>query len=604
MPAALVLSYRHAPRSRSLVGLITVFSFVAALPGCTVLRYKPVALKEIDVERDDLVKRRLRLTSAAGESLTLQIDRVAYPFVFGTVREGKGELQLRTDEIKALAAVHRITDQRLSGAGDSYTGPFAPFSQERLTSLTQGDRRIAVRLQGGEVWITDAKLSDAQVTGNAIKGTPFRVDLRQAATIEVGETDDTMTLLATLGVLAGSVLALGVIVLLTKESCPFVYVDRGRGPELVGEAYPGAAFRSIQRDDLLDLGPAPGAAVRVRLRNEARETQFTDRAELMVIDHEPALAPVATHDARILMLGETVSPLAARVEGRDVTAELARVDGRFWQRDVVTAANSANRPTEDSLVVDLPIPASGRSGSQQSMALDLKIGNTPLVDVVFGRFFAAMGQDLKKFISTGNDATSATRIGNWLTREGVNLTAEVDDGTGFRVVAVIPPTGPAALRRIAIPVQVAAGGSRLRVRLSGGVGFWRFDGVGIAPIRSEALSITMVAASYAVSSREGVALAAVAKSDGVYNALETLDESLDLTFTPPPLATGRQRSMFLSTTGYYNVHPPVSSRRQIGLLRRVSDRPGALSQLGLDLVRDYVRAAELAPRAGDQGGAQ
>jgi hypothetical protein len=604
MPAASVLSYRRAPRSRPLVGLVTVLSFVATLPGCTVLRYKPMALKEMNVERDKLVKRRIRVTSAAGESVTLQIDRVVYPFVFGTVREGSGEVQVRTDEIKAMAAVHMAADQRLGGEDRSYTGPFAPVSHQRLTSLTQGDRRMALRLQGGEVWIAEVTLSDTLITGKAIKGKPSRVDLRQASTIEVGEYNNEMSLLASLGALAGGVLALGVIVALTKESCPFVYVDRGRGPELVGEAYPGAAFRSVQRDDLLDLGRAPGATVRVRLRNEARETQFTDRAELMVIDHEPGLAAVATHDARILMLGDTTPPLVARVEGRDVTAELARADGRFWERDVVTAANSSDRPTEDSIVVDLPIPAAGGIGTPQAMALDLKIGNTPLVDLVFGRFFAAMGQDLKKFVSTGNDAASATRIRNWLTREGVNLTAEVDDGTGFRVVAVIPPTGPAALRRIAIPVQVAAGEKRLRVRLSGGVGFWRFDGVGLAAIQSAGPRIAMVAPSSALSSREGVALAEVAKSDGVYNALETLDESLDLTFAPPPPAEGRHRSIFLSTTGYYNVHPPVESRRQIGLLRRVSDRPGALSQLGLDLVRDYVRAAELAPRAADQGGPQ
>lgn len=604
MPTASVMSYRRAPRGRSLVGLVAALSFVATLPGCSTLRYRPVALKQVDVERDKLLKRQLRLTRPDGGSVTVQIDRVDFPFVSGPLRAGEGGVSVRTDEIRELAVVHLNNQRMSSGEREAIAGSFAPFSIERLTSLARGEGRMALRLQGSDVWITGAKLVDAEVTGQGIRHQPFRADLRQASKLEVVERDTGMVVLNVVGGVAGAFLALAVIVALTKESCPFVYVDRGRGLELVGEAYPGAAFKSVRRDDLLDLGPVPGTAVRVRLRNEARETQFTDRAELMVIDHEPDSAPVATHDARVLMLGDTAPPLIARVEGRDVTSELSRVDGRFWERDVVRAANSSNRPTEDSLVVDLPIRAAGGSGTRQSMAIDLKIGNTPLVDLVFGRFFAAMGQDLGKFVSTGNDATSATRIRNWLTREGVNLRVEVDDGTGFRLVAVIPPTGPAALRRIAVPVQVAAGEERLRVRLSGGVGFWRFDGVGISPMHSAAPRFTMLAPSSAVSSREGVSLAAVAKSDGVYNALETLDESLDLTFAPPPLVTGRQRSMFLSTTGYYNVHPPVESRRQIGLLRRVSDRPGALSQLGLDLVRDYVRAAELAPRPADHGGPQ
>jgi hypothetical protein len=66
--------------------------------------------------------------------------------------------------------------------------------------------------------------------------------------------------------------------LVTKTSCPFVYVDRGDGFELVGEAYSGAALRSIERDDMLPIPDFPNTPrVHLRLGDEAHETQFTNQ---------------------------------------------------------------------------------------------------------------------------------------------------------------------------------------------------------------------------------------------------------------------------------------------------------------------------------------
>ena len=48
-----------------------------------------------------------------------------------------------------------------------------------------------------------------------------------------------------IGIPVGIIGGLALLVALTKESCPIAYVDRGDGWELVGEAYAGAAFRSV-----------------------------------------------------------------------------------------------------------------------------------------------------------------------------------------------------------------------------------------------------------------------------------------------------------------------------------------------------------------------
>ena len=583
-------------RRRSFVGLVTLAAFVASLPGCSSVRYKPVALKQMEVDRDQLVKRRLRLTRASRSSVTLEVTRVDFPFIWGKVVSGDRLMQVRTDEIQAMALVSN------TGRDASASARFAPFLLNDLGDLSKKTRKVALRTAGGDIWMEATKLGGGELEGKALDRMPARFDLRQATQIETGESDAFATVTKVVGVTGAVFGGILLIAILTKESCPFVYVDRGNGMELVGEAYPGAAFRSVQRDDLLSLGSVGEGDVHVRLRNEARETQFTDRAELIVVDHSSGLEAVATPDARVVLLRDSTPPASAEVEGADVTADLTEPDGRFWERDVVRASNASTRPAGDSVVVDLKTPAAFGSSTPEALALDLQIGNTPLVDLVFGRFFAAMGQNLKTFVSKGNAAGSGTRINNWLTREGVRLTVEVDDGTGFRRVATISPTGPARTRRIAVPLDVPTGTRSLRARLRGGVGFWRFDAIRLASIAREATHATTVTATRAISSRQGTAVDLVAAVDQVHNALETLDETLDLTFRPPPPRPGLDRTMLLLTTGYYNVHPPIESRRQFGLLYRVRDRPGSLSQLGLDLVQDYVRAARTTPMAGDTGG--
>ena len=414
-----------------------------------------------------------------------------------------------------------------------------------------------------------------------------RIDLRQAKAIEIQELDQAKTALAVLVplvVVGGLVL----IVALTKESCPIVYVDRGRGPELVGEAYAGAAFRALEREDLLPI-PSFAATDRVSLMlaNQAHETQYTDLARLVVVDHAPTSRVLSSHEAQLLTVGNAQPARSVMgAERQRFDAALAQADGLLWESDMEAMAAASDPPRSDGVSARFEAPP-----GDGPLVLELVASNTHLLDLTFGRFFAAMGDRLDEYLTKGNDRAAAERLGEWRRREGVDLTVEVLEAGVWRRAAVVPTVGPMALREIAVALPPRAPGQPLEVRLTGGTGFWRIDRLALSRGTGESIEVHELGLSEARSAGGEDQRALLATVDGRYQVLARRGEVIALQFLAPPLRTDRARSTFFRSSGYYNVHPPFEHEYKPGNLLVAAREEGGLSRFALDLYREYQKLA-------------
>jgi len=587
---------RSRPALRA-VAVVTLLPFTAATIGCVAHRWRATPVTEMSLEKEKIQERKVRFTTDTGP-VTLRVTRVAFPYVEGAPEMGTGLVAFD------LRSARKAELLDLAANGRLLTATSVPLNEDPALGQKLAGKTMRLETDRGPLVIVVARVEYPMVEGKAGPSKAIvRVDLRRVQSMQVQEVDGAKTALATVGVIGGVLAALFIVVALTKESCPFVYVDRGDGYELVGEAYAGAAFHSTQRDDLLPLPALPGGTVRVRFRNEARETQYTDRVELAFVDHAPGLRALSTFDGRAILVREAVPPAAVRdLQGADVTERVAAPDQKLWETDLVAVAAAPRPRLSEGL--EAVFPAEGPRGPR---VLEIVGGNTPWLDLVFGRFFAAMGGRLGKYVATGNDLAAGPRIRRWREREGVDLTVEVLQRGSWLRVATVPTVGPAALRHIAVPLPAILdaaqdGQGELRVRLRSGLGFWRVDHLALStePERSVALRrLPPVSARASDGRDERPAVEAV---DGRYDVLEEMYESLDLAFELPPLEPGQARSAFLLSTGYYNVHPPVQGQWSPGTLRAVRDDEGALSRLSLDLAREYLRIARSAPGSGNAGG--
>ena len=467
-----------------------------------------------------------------------------------------------------------------------------PLQEIETGQAVEASTRIRVQPRdGGAPVVLDVKKVDGlTVTGVLVdrpEGEPrvVTVDLREVTQLEVQSIAGWRTAFLVAGIVLGILIVIAVIVAITKTSCPFVYVDGGDGLRFVGEAYSGATSRATQRDDLLPLPPL-GTRPKVVLSNEARETQFTDLLEVVVVDHAPGHRALATHDAGLLLAGEGRPPLSATdLDGRDAMALLGEADGRTWQTDLDEVARRPSPPTSEGLVLTFATPAGGGP-----TALELDAGNTPWLDVVFGRFFALLGDRLESYQDQTDQPESREPTLAWREREGVDLRVEVERGGKWERVAVVPTVGPASLRHFAVPLP-PADGPVTRVRLRGGVGFWMADRIALAPVEASRPLARTFAPTRAVQSDGTDVRRSLGVTDGTYQVLAVRGERVDLAFEIPPPAPGLARDAFLHTSGYYRVHTPPQSELSAGTLYRLRDEPGSLSRFSVELFRGYLEAA-------------
>jgi len=472
------------------------------------------------------------------------------------------------------------------------TWKVVPLKEIETEQALEPSTRIRVHPRDGgpPVTLDVRSVSFPNVTGVEVgveegKERTLSVDLRQVTQIEVWSVSGWRTALLVTGVVLGTLAVVALIVALTKTSCPFVYVDDGTGLRFVGEAYSGATSRSTQRDDLMPLPPL-GDRPTVVLSNEARETQFTDLLEVVVVDRPPGGRALATHDAGLLLAGDARPPLsAADLEGRDVLALLQEADGRSWQTDLGEASRRPVPPTREGVVLTFAAPAGGGP-----VALELDAGNTPWLDVVFGRFFALLGDRLARYLDQTDQPDAREPTLAWREREGVDLRVEVERRGQWEPVAVVPTVGPASQRHFAVPLP-AHDGATLRVRLSGGVGFWVADRIAIVPVEATRPRVQRLAPLRAVQSGGTDVRWRLAATDGAYQVLADRGERVDLAFDLPPPAPGLERDAFLHTSGYYRVHQPPQSELSAGTLYRLRDEPGSLSRFSIELFRRYEEAA-------------
>jgi hypothetical protein len=103
--------------------------------------------------------------------------------------------------------------------------------------------------------------------------------------IEIYDRDIGATVLAVLGTYAAVGLIVSIIILLTKSSCPFVYVNTGDEYAFAGEIYSGAIFKSLERDDYLLLPRTSTEAIDINVANMLKEEQYVNQLSLLEVSH-------------------------------------------------------------------------------------------------------------------------------------------------------------------------------------------------------------------------------------------------------------------------------------------------------------------------------
>lgn len=349
-----------------------------------------------------------------------------------------------------------------------------------------------------------------------------------------------------LGVTAGAFTVLMVIVLLTKSSCPFVYIHNGNDYLFTGEIFSGATQPGLERDDYLLL---PGirssdGEYKLKLTNEVTEIQYVNYASLIIVDH-PAKTSVLFDKYGVLQtMSDLNSPVSARNRsGNNILEVITVKDSLNYSGDAVMGNNDG---CEKVYLQFLNINKS------KSAKLVIRAKNSFWLDVLFTRFHKLFGEKYEKF-SLNQESESQDKLKKFLLDQNIPLSVYVEKDGEWQSVDYFNLAGPMAMRDDVLPLDLTGiNGDTLNIKLETGFLFWELDYAAMDFGLNEPLNISESPVTKAVKNGETDVINLLQTEDLKYLVLKDVGDEVSISFA------GRTRepvgqSVFLHSSGYYKI---------------------------------------------------
>lgn len=144
--------------------------------------------------------------------------------------------------------------------------------------------------------------------------------------------------------------------------------------------------------------------------------------------------------------------------------------------------------------------------------------------------------------------------------------------------------GPFIIEDLVVPLDLTGvSGDSLQIRINPPIGFWAIDYLGIeysaAPAPPTVTEVPIAWAEDQYGKNVAPALSAI---DKTYQVLPVVGDWAKVQFTVPPEVPGMQRSVFLKTTGYYEIHLPKDQPEQTSLVHEIMTIPGWSVEFSLE----------------------
>lgn len=401
----------------------------------------------------------------------------------------------------------------------------------------------------------------------------YVLPLNQIEKIEVIEHDKGRTktsyILGGLGITLGVAMVTTIIVALTKSSCPFVSVYNGGQYVVQGELFGGAINRNLERSDRVPLQIQPvNGEFQIRISNELKEKQFTNYANLIVIEHAAGMHAGIGVDGKPYLFSHPVSPASAFLnDTHDILKMLSKPDNINCKFD-----DTVSRSSLDEITLSFP-----NNDKSKNAHLVLILKNSYWFDYLFGEFTRHFGNRYDAWHKKQNRETSEHQI-QWTWDQNIPLTVSVGSIEGWKEILKLNTIGPLTNREVIIPLEFDDNTSdSVRIKLSTGFMFWELDYAGLDFTKEEPVMTTTLLPYSAIDEKGNDVLSQLTGDDEKYLTQSETGEFATLKYKfDKSVTSGRSYSVVLDTKGYYEPIREYSGKPDIAFLKKFKV-PGAMA---------------------------
>jgi hypothetical protein len=414
------------------------------------------------------------------------------------------------------------------------------------------------------------------------------IPLESIRKIETREKDKATTagswILGTLGVIAGVYVVILILVLIFKQSCPFIYTFDGEQYHFAGEIFGGAIQPGLERHDFLllpDLKPVEGE-YHLRVTNEIKEIQHINLLVLNVIDHDEHVQVMMDKYGQVHTLADQVMPVTAHtVNGNDV---LPLVTGKdeyaYYFNDAVAISY-----TYDEIILTFPKPAGINEGK-----LVIRAKNSLWLEHVFANFHELFGGMYNAF-DRKEAKRPADEMRELMFNQGFPLSVYVQNEGEWQFIDFYEIAGPMAMKDDILPIHFTDTESEtLQIKLKTGYMFWEMDFAAMDFTRNMPLEVTTIQASSAIDENGVDVLGNILFDDQLYYIQPEIGNEANLIFDVPGQISD-SRTLILHSKGYYKVLTDQKGRPDWKKLKTFRD-PGRMAQFSKELFEHYYAISQ------------
>lgn len=369
-----------------------------------------------------------------------------------------------------------------------------------------------------------------------------------------------VTVLTTLGVTGGLFLLLGIILVLTKSSCPYVYAFDGNQYVLQGEIYSGAVLRNLERADHLPMPllQAVQGEYRLRIANELKEQQYVNFASLKAIRHPEGTQALFDVTGAPQLISQPQPPIQAESAlGQDLRMLVIQSDQQAFQFDEQEALKNSAR-----------LSFRNQPGAMHAKLL-LNAKNTLWFDHLFGRFATKFGSAYPAWVQTQQSMTTEQRV-QAQNDQDFPLSVYIKTSSGqWEPAGKFPMAGPLAWRDMVLPLDpVMLQGETVEIRLETGYRFWEINYVAIDFSNNVDMKLVTMPTKSAKDQSGKSQLKALADNDGLYLEQLSTGNYTEMIFKALPPPRGQAQTLFLHCKGYYVHVRDFNGQPQLGELEK------------------------------------
>jgi len=372
-----------------------------------------------------------------------------------------------------------------------------------------------------------------------------------------------------------------VVALLTKESCPFIYISDDDAYRFVGEIYSGAIYPSLERDDYL---PLPGAKqgqseYKIKMTNEVYEIQNTNLVELQVLDHPSGSTVLMDKYGNCQTMSNPQSPVEAiNLKGRNIINDIKERDTLLYFGD---------NPEKDQVSTDGIILKFNRPPHSNSAKLVIKAKSTFWLDYVFTRFHGLFGDQYDCWVEK-QETIPDKQMKSWQIDQKIPLLVYIEKGKRWKYVDYYNVTGPMAAREDVLSIDLAdITSDTIKIKLEFGFMFWEIDYAAIDYSSNVPVTKRTALLESAIDNRETDVKKLLGSSDLFYYVQEKIGDEVNMTFAIPPRIQTEQ-TLVLHSKGYYKILLDAKGEQQVKYLLPFRKK-GRFPEYSGELFRQHTR---------------